>query len=95
MYLETVGEACVTEIFARGKPEEQKAAIAIETDAAAARHVTLNVEVMPENFEGRSYRTQRFVRCSPRARQANGRRAHAGRRDSGRLQRRISIAVAY
>ena len=57
VYLETAGEACVTEVFARGKPKEQKATIAIETDAAAARHATLNIEVMPENFEGRSYRT--------------------------------------
>ena len=50
-----MGEACVTEIFARSKPEKQKAALTIETDAAAARHMTLDVEVMPENFEGRSY----------------------------------------
>ena len=57
VYLETVGAACVTEVFARGKPEEQKATIAIETDAAAARHATLNVEVMPENFKGKAFRT--------------------------------------
>ena len=55
VFLETVSEACVTEIFARGKPEEQKAALTIETDAAAARHMTLDVAFMPENFEGRSY----------------------------------------
>ena len=57
VFLESTGEACVTDIFARGKLEQQQAAVAVEIDAAAAKRLTLGIEILPENFEGRSYRT--------------------------------------
>ncbi len=56
VYLETTGEACVAGIFARGNPEEQSATIIVELDAAAKKRLNIEVQILPENFEGRAYR---------------------------------------
>jgi len=62
VFLETTAEACVTEIFARGYPAANEAKVTVETDAAAAKELTLDVEILPENFEGRAYRKTGRVR---------------------------------
>ena len=66
VFLESTGRASVTEIFARANPQSQQATIIVEADDAGAKSVggdenhstpyTLDVQIMPENFEGRSYR---------------------------------------
>ena len=53
--LETTGEACVSGLFARGDLEAGAARVSVETDAAAAKDLTLEVQILPENFEGRAY----------------------------------------
>ena len=62
VFLETTADACVTEIFARGYPTANEARLTIETDAAAAKELTLDVQILPENFEGRAYRKTGRVR---------------------------------
>jgi beta-mannosidase len=56
VYLETTGETCVSEIFARGDLKKQCVRVKVEMDAAAADDVAVEVQVLPENFEGRRYR---------------------------------------
>ena len=58
VYLETAGEARIAAVFARAKPETQQADVTVETDAAAAKRVVLDVQLLPENFEGRSYKNR-------------------------------------
>ncbi len=55
VFLETTGEACVTDVFARGNPATSQTSVMVETDTAAAKEVTLEVRVLPENFEGPTY----------------------------------------
>lgn len=55
VYLETTSDPCISAVFARGNPHQQEARIKVETDAVASKDVTLEVEIMPENFEGKSY----------------------------------------
>ncbi len=55
VYLEVTGGTCITNIFVRGNPETQQATVAVETDSVAAKQVVLDVQLLPENFEGRSY----------------------------------------
>jgi spermidine synthase len=62
VFLETTAEACVTEIFARGYPKANEAKVTVETDATAAKELTLDVQILPENFEGRAYRKTARVR---------------------------------
>ncbi len=56
VYLETTGETCVSEIFARGDLKKQCVDVKVEMDATAADDVEVEVQVLPENFEGRRYR---------------------------------------
>ena len=90
VFLETTGEVCVTEILARGSPEKRQAAIAIETDVGATKHLTFDVEILPENFEGRSYRTS--VTCG-RVQAGKPSLCRCPRRSCGRPPRRICIAA--
>jgi beta-mannosidase len=62
VFLETTAEACVTEIFARGYPTANEAKVTVETDAAAAKELALDVQILPENFKGREYRKSVRVR---------------------------------
>lgn len=61
VWLETTGEARVSEIFARGYPSTQSARVIVETDAVSAKPVTLEVRLLPENFEGTEYRLSKQV----------------------------------
>ncbi|MCL5271039.1 MAG: hypothetical protein M1457_10955 [bacterium] len=56
VYLETTGEACVSGIFARCNPPDNQARVTVETDAVTTRDLDLEVQILPENFEGRAYR---------------------------------------
>jgi beta-mannosidase len=59
--LETTGDPSLGDIFVRGDPECGEARLAVELDAATARQVDLDVQVLPENFKGQSY-AQRSAR---------------------------------
>ena len=50
--LETVDDKHVTQIFARGYSSTEKAKIAVETDAGSAGKLTMEIALIPENFEG-------------------------------------------
>ncbi|MEI6646504.1 MAG: discoidin domain-containing protein [bacterium] len=67
VFLETTGEAYLTQLFARGYPFAKTARIAVETDAAKAVTLTLEVSVMPENFEGKPLTATRTVELVPGA----------------------------
>ena len=54
--LETMDECHVTSIFARGYPSTQTAKIAIETDSLKAKSLTLDLSIMPENFDGPEFK---------------------------------------
>ncbi len=56
VYLETVGEACVAELYARGRPQDGNSAIKVRVDAAAAMPIVVEIDVMPENFKGKAYK---------------------------------------
>ena len=61
VYLETTADPCISAVFARGNPAQGEAHIQVETDATAAKRVTLGVEIMPENFSGPSYCTKEIL----------------------------------
>lgn len=61
VYLETAGPSAITEIFARCHPGKA-ADLSVEADAAAEREATLELQILPENFEGRSYQKTQNVR---------------------------------
>lgn len=52
VYLETVDATHVGAILARGYPSKGTARIVVETESVAARPVGIEVEVLPENFDG-------------------------------------------
>jgi beta-galactosidase/beta-glucuronidase len=54
-YLETVGEACITDVYARGKPGQDRSAIEVHVDAARSMPLNVAVSILPENFKGRAY----------------------------------------
>jgi len=56
VYLETAGEAYVSQLYARGRPKDGHSAIKVQVDAAVAMPMTVEVDVMPENFKGKAYR---------------------------------------
>lgn len=55
VYLETTGPAQVADVLVRGSPETQRAEVTVETNASAAARMVLDLQIMPENFEGRAY----------------------------------------
>ncbi|HBO44169.1 MAG TPA: hypothetical protein DD670_09600 [Planctomycetaceae bacterium] len=61
VYLETTGQVCIREVFARADLDKQRTKVTIETDAAQAARVAFEVQILPENFEGTSYR--KLVTC--------------------------------
>ena len=65
VYLETTGSAVVTGVFARGFPKEQLTRVTVQADALSQRSATLCVEIMPENFEGRSYVVEKALELPP------------------------------
>ena len=62
VFLETTADARVAEIFARGNPSTGDAQVTVETDAAAAKELTLEVRLLPENFAGTAYQKTERVR---------------------------------
>jgi len=55
VYLETVGAACITDIFARGNPAHGRCTVKVRLDAAQSMPLSVDVSILPENFKGRAY----------------------------------------
>lgn len=55
VYLEQSGPVAIREVFARNDLSDGKATVKIELDSAAACTGEINIEILPENFEGQSY----------------------------------------
>jgi len=55
VYLETVGEASVSHVYVRGRPKSGDSAVKVHLDAAVMQPMTVEVDVMPENFKGKGY----------------------------------------
>ncbi len=56
VYLEITGPATVTELFARGYPARNEAAVQIQVDAPSDRPATVRIDLLPENFDGPAFR---------------------------------------
>ena len=56
VYLETTGSVRVDEVFVRNDLSDGNARITIELDSATEQQVQLDVEIMPDNCEGKSYK---------------------------------------
>jgi len=71
--LETTGDVFVNRLFVRADPETCEARVRVESDSADAetRKCNIEIEILPENFEGAEYRTSRTVEVPP------GRAEHA------------------
>ncbi len=64
VYLETTGEACVADIFARGYPAADQAGVTVETDAVAGKDLDVELQLLPENFEGEAYKKSERMRIA-------------------------------
>jgi hypothetical protein len=53
--LETTGAVCVREVLVRGDPRSGEAKVVVETDSAVDEQLAFDVQILPENFEGRSF----------------------------------------
>ena len=56
VYLETAGTASVSDIYARGKPEKKFSSIRTIIDSSGEQDLDVEIEVIPENFEGKAYK---------------------------------------
>lgn len=56
VFLETTGAVAVAEVFVRGHLTAAAATVRVETDASQDLEVALDVQVLPENFEGEAFR---------------------------------------
>jgi len=54
VYLEETGQTLISGLFARNS-DGDFATLRVETDAAEEGEVTIEVQILPENFEGRAY----------------------------------------
>ena len=61
VFLEETGPAMVSEVFVRSDLSDGNARVRIEFDSDAARTLRLNVQLMPENFQGRAY--EKTITC--------------------------------
>jgi beta-mannosidase len=61
VYLEGSGETAIGDVFVRNDLSDNVASLKVEFDSAAARRVELTIALLPENFEGRAYRTTTTV----------------------------------
>ncbi|MFA6425054.1 MAG: discoidin domain-containing protein [Phycisphaerae bacterium] len=61
VFLETTGNACVTDVFARVNPSTSHAKVTVETDSVAAKDMTIELRILPENFSGPAYQTTQQV----------------------------------
>jgi len=64
VYLEETGRVRIDAIFARNDLSDGNCRVKVELDSDKARRIELKVEIIPENFKGRSYRTS--VACEAR-----------------------------
>jgi beta-galactosidase/beta-glucuronidase len=55
VFLETAAAACVSDVFVRGDVRSGEAKVVVETDSTVGKDLVLEIQVLPENFEGRSY----------------------------------------
>jgi beta-mannosidase len=70
VFLETTGTASVSELLVRGNPKTGEATIQVETATSDDQDLSFDVQLLPENFEGRSYGAV-FTRPSKRGTQRN------------------------
>ena len=61
VYLERSGAVLIRDIFARNDLSDGNARVKVELDSDAARSARMSVEILPENFEGRSYQIEQSV----------------------------------
>jgi len=64
VYLETTGEACVTNILARGYPSGEQVSVTVETNATAGKELDVEVQLLPENFKGEVYKKTERMRIA-------------------------------
>lgn len=55
VFLETTAAACTSDVFVRGDVRSGEAKVVVETDSMIDKELVLEIQVLPENFEGRSY----------------------------------------
>ena len=55
VYLETTGNASISEIFVRADLAQEQGLVKIETEGTTARSLALRVQALPENFDGPSF----------------------------------------
>ncbi len=55
VYLETTGSSAISELLVRGYPAREKAVVQVFSDTAGTAPSTIKVELLPDNFEGKSY----------------------------------------
>ena len=55
VYLETVGEACITDVFARGDPARGRCTVKVHLDTAQSMPLTVDVSILPENVKEPAY----------------------------------------
>ena len=55
VYLETTSPVYAAEVFVRADLQRQSANVSVELDAAGESTLDARVQILPENFQGRSY----------------------------------------
>jgi hypothetical protein len=55
VYLETTGIASVSDILVRGYPKQGKCIVKSDIDITETASLSLNIQIIPENFKGKTY----------------------------------------
>ncbi len=55
VYLETTGSSAISELLVRGYPAREEAVVQVFSDAAGTAPSMIKVDLLPENFKGKSY----------------------------------------
>jgi len=55
VYLERTGEVSVDNILVRGYPGREEGVVKTDIVGTAGKNLTLNIQIIPENFKGKSY----------------------------------------
>ena len=93
VFLETTGAVCASEVFVRGDPRSCEARVAVETNSSIDGECAFEIQLLPENFEGRPFRateTRRVPKGAGTFRFA----VAAPARGCGRRRIPVSITVA-
>lgn len=56
VFLETTGPVRVSEVLVRANPQSGEARVAVELDSAVDKPMDIEVQILPENFQGQSFR---------------------------------------